>query len=99
MARSACNFRFPATGPYWVFYGDDGSSDGASAIVNLTLNTFSVRLTAALTAHHVKEGQRVSVHGTVTYVENGVRKPEADAKVLLCSADTGYPCSGQTPPS
>ena len=90
-------FQVPATGPYWVFYGDDGSSDGASAIVNLTLNTFSVRLTAALTASHVKEGQRVSVRGTVTYVENGARKPEAGAKVLLCSAETGYPCNGQVP--
>ena len=58
-----------------------------------------MRLTAALTASHVKEGQRVFVHGTVTYAENGVRKPEAGAKVLLCNIDTGYPCNGQVPSS
>ena len=93
------SFQVPMSGPYWVFYNNDGSTGGSSAIANLNVSTLSVRLTAALTASHVKEGQRVFVHGTVTYAENGVRKPEAGAKVLLCNIDTGYSCNGQVPSS
>jgi hypothetical protein len=86
-------FQVPATCPYWVYYANDGSSTGNSPVANLTLKTFPVHISAALTATHVNEGKQVTVHGTVTYDDTGVQKPLAGNTVWLCSSGDPYPCA------
>ena len=86
-------FQVPATGPYFVYYPNDGSATGSSAVVNLTLTTFPQHMTAALTAKQVNQGKPVSVSGTVTYDDKGVKKPLAGDKVWLCSSGDPYPCA------
>ncbi len=86
-------FQVPASGPYWVYYSNDGSTTGSSPAINLTLTTFAVHLSATLTAKHVDEGKPVSVSGTATYDDNGVQKPLADNTVWLCGSGDPYPCA------
>jgi hypothetical protein len=94
-ADGSFSVQFPvlATGPYWVYYANDGSTTGSSPPVNLTLTTFPVHIAAALTAKHVNQGQPVSVSGTVTYDDKGVKKPLAGNTVWLCGSGDPYPCA------
>ncbi len=86
-------FQVPMTGPYWVYYPNDGTAAGSSPVINLTLTTFPVRISAALTAKRIDQGKRDSISGTVTYEDNGVRKPLAGNTVWLCSSGDPYPCA------
>ncbi len=88
-------FQVLRTGPFWFYYAYDGTSGGSSPVVNLTVATFPVRLTAALSSKHVNEGAKVTVRGTAAYQDNGAWKPLAGNEVWLCSSGDPYPCASQ----